>query len=310
VLGSRLLAAALAIAGWACGWILPAGWASAAEAPPAGYDRAGVRHNEQCVTPARAGRVIVRDVRGAQLQTLGGPVAEPAEVRETCAPHAGIRLEGIETVTVGRVSLYYTWPLERGAQSAGFVAADELASAPALDASAAAGNGMPAPPTPGEPAYALTPLDIAPEQRYGGAARSSPASARRWYTYSVYGRPLAGAEFALMSWSWIDVAGGGIARAAVAEGQLFYPADVQAITLASRGGEGQPPNGTVTARYGYVTDDGGRLYGWMVTAHTFHGICFNHLAYAGGGAPLAGTLCPEDQLRDSIGDLPGWLRPG
>jgi hypothetical protein len=275
-------------------------WAN--EAPSALYDRPGVTHNEQCVEPARVGRVLVRDVSGAQLETLGGPVSEPSEAREACAV-AGIRLEGIEVVSAGGLSLYYTWPLEGGEQAPGFVAAGELASTPTLDAADAAGNGASAPPAPGEPVYRVTPIDIASEQRYQGHAT------RGWYTYSVYGRPVGGARFALMSWSWIDVAGGGIARAAVAEGELFHLADVRALTLVSGAGEGQPPNGTVKARYGFVSGGSGRLYGWMVTSHTFHGICYDHMAYAGGGAQPPETLCAEGELRDSIGDG-AWLRQG
>lgn len=75
----------------------------------------------------------------------------------------------------------------------------------------------------------------------------------------------------------------------------------QLRTLASVIG-GLPANGSVTARYGYVSNGSERLYGWMVSSHTFEGMCFDHMAYAGGGPPLAGTLCPADALSDSIGD--------
>jgi hypothetical protein len=40
----------------------------------------------------------------------------------------------------------------------------------------------------------------------------------------------------------------------------------------------------------------------MVSSHTFAGVCYDHMAYAGGGPPLAGTLCPAQALSDSIGD--------
>jgi hypothetical protein len=197
------------------------------------------------------------------------------------------------------LTLYYSWPLEGGEQASGFVAGEELAGAPRLDAADAAGNGSPASPAPGEPVFRVKPEDVASGQRYEGPSTGD------WYTYSVYGRPLGGAAFALMSWSWVDVAGGGIARAAVAAGALFHPANVQPITLSSAAGPGRPANGTVTVRYGYVSGGGERLYGWMVTSHTFDGACYDHLTYAGVGAPLAGTLCPEGELADSIGDGPG-----
>ena len=286
------------------------------EAPAAAYDRAGVTHNDQCVQTTAGGRAVVRDLEGNQLQTAGGPLTDPPEAAETCSRQPGVRLEGIEALSSHGMTMYYTWPLEHGGQSPGFIAAGELASAPALNGADAAGNGAPAPPAPGEPAYAITPQDIAHEQRYEGPTHPGPThrgpthpgpthpGSGSWYTYSVYGRPVGGARFALMTWSWIDVAGGGIARAAVAEGELFHPSNVEPITLATSAGAGQPANGAVTARYGYVEDDVQRVYGWMVSSHTFGETCFDHMAYVGGGPALPATLCPEGMLRDSIGDAP------
>jgi hypothetical protein len=279
------------LASWALGALV-----ALAPAPASLYDKPGVRHNEQCLPTLGGARVLVRGLEGEQLRTLAGPVSEPPEARETCAAGAGVRLEGIEAVTAGSLRMYYSWPLERGQQASGFIAATELAGAPLLEAAAAAGNGQPAPAAPGEPVYAVRPEDIASAQRYAGPSTGA------WYTYSVYGRPLGAAAFALMTWSWIDVAGGGIARAAVPEGALFHPSDVQPITLASAPGGGLPANGGVTARYGYVANAGERLYGWMVSSHTFAGVCYDHMAYVGGGPPLAGTLCPAQALSDSIGD--------
>jgi hypothetical protein len=273
----------------------PPSWAAE---PPATYDRAGVIHNEQCIETTADKPVVVRDVEGDQLQTAAGPLSDPPERAETCSTRPGIRFQGIEAVSAKAMTMYYTWPFEGGRQSPGFVWVDELASRPTVERDDAARNGAPAPLAPGEPAYRVTPEDIASEQLYKGP------STGRWYTYSVYGRSVGAAKFALMMWSWIDVRGGGIARAAVAEGEMFHPADVQPISLQSSSGEGQPANGTVTVRYGYVFNGTGRVYGWMVTSHTFNGVCHDHMAYAGGGAPLAETLCPVS----STGAVP-WVAP-
>jgi len=284
--------------------------APAAELPSALYDKPGVIHNEQCVHSTDDQPVPVRDLEGNPLETYGGAVSDPMQQGETCALAPGVRLEGIESLSGGGLAMYYSWPLEGGLQFPGFIAAGELASQPALDPADAAGNGAPAPPAPGEPVYAIVPQDIAHEQRYEGPAgtparrRRARPGAGRWYTYSVYGRPVGGARFALMTWSWVDVSGGGIARAAVSQGELFHPADVSPISLYTSAGAGQPANGEVTARYGYVWDGVQRVYGWMVVSHTFGETCFDHMAYAGGGPPLAGTLCPEGMLRDSIEDVP------
>jgi hypothetical protein len=239
----RVFAIAAVVATASAGWVTPASWA---EEPALRYDKAGVMHNEQCIQTNGDEPVVVRDVEGNQLQTAAGALTDPPEQGETCSERAGIRFQGIEAVSARAMTMYYTWPLEGGRQSPGFIWDEELASRPVLDVDAAAGNGVPTPPAAGEPAYRVTPEDIASEQRYRGP------STGRWYTYSVYGRSVGAARFALMTWSWIDVAGGGIARAAVAEGELFYPADVQPISLPSASAEGQPANGTVTVRYGYV----------------------------------------------------------
>jgi hypothetical protein len=288
---------AMAAVGVTClGWVLAP--PAPAEEPSASYDEAGVAHNEQCIATAGDRPVVVRDVEGNQLQTATGPLNDSPEQAETCSARPGIRFQGIEAVSAGAMTMYYVWPLEGGRQSPGFVWVGELAAPPIIEAADAAGNGEPAPPAVGEPAYRITPEDIAFEQRYRGP------STGRWYTYSVYGRAVGAAKFALMTWSWIDVEGGGIARAAVAEGELFYPADVQAISLSSSSGEGQPANGTVTVRYGYVFAGSTKIYGWMVTSHVFDGICYDHMAYAGGGTPLAETLCPTAGAGVSSGVSP------
>jgi hypothetical protein len=301
---ARGACSALALAALTC----LASASAARSAPPEGssraYDTPGVIHGEQCIGTPGGGAVPVRDIDGEQLQGAAGSLTDPPEARETCADGAGLRVEGIEAVAAAGMTMYYTWPLEHGAQAPGFVSAGGLASAPSVNAADGAGNGRVAPVAAGEPAYEITPVDIAPEQRYSG-----PGTAR-WYTYSVYGRPVGGARFALMSWSWIDVAGGGIARAAVSEGELFHPAAVQPITLDSAAGERQPANGSVTARYGSVSNGSEELYGWMVTSHTSGGVCYDHMAYAGGGEPLGGTLCPEGALSDSVWNASIWNRGG
>jgi hypothetical protein len=278
-------------------WVLASmAWA---EEPSSTYEKAGVIHNEQCIATTGGKPVVVRDVQGDQLQTGAGPLIDPPERAETCSAEAGIRFQGIEAVSAkNAMTMYYTWPLEGGRQSPGFVWVDELASRPVVGADDAAGNGVAAPLAAGEPSYRVMPEDIPSEQRYKGP------STGRWYTYSVYGRPVGASKFALMTWSWIDVDGGGIARAAVAEGELFYPADVRPISLPSSSGEGQPANGRVTVRYGYVFNGSERIYGWMVTSHIFNGECHDHMAYGGGGAPLPETLCPAVSTASA-----SWISP-
>jgi hypothetical protein len=98
--------------------------------------------------------------------------------------------------------------------------------------------------------------------------------------YAIYGSPAIdlgppadrerGVRYSMLSWSWINVRGGGVARALVRNGEQFHRCtDVPAITLASVDEAQQKiPNGWVEAVYGaIVAGDGHRLYGWIVSAH-------------------------------------------
>jgi hypothetical protein len=298
--------AVVGVAGLA--WVLaPLSWA---EESFKAYDRAGVSHNEQCVKTTEDRSVVVRDVEGNQLQTSAGPVTDPPEQAEICSDGAGIRFQGIESVSAKGMTMYYTWPFGGGGQAPGFVWVNELTSVPTVHLRYAKSNGATAPPAPGEPVYWITPTTISHEMCYSNVSAENkiPSDCGAWYEYAPYGEPISGARFTLMTWSWIDVSGGGIARAAVAEGELFYPANVQPISLPSTSGENRPENGRVTVRYGYVPNGTEKVYGWMVTSHVFDGVCHNHMAYAGGGAPLSATLCPgQPEATAGSGPISYWM---
>ena len=114
---------------------------------------------------------------------------------------------------------------------------------------------------------------------------------------------------ALLSWNWIDVAGGGIARAIVPWGERFYPAAVvDPITTKtyhySQDGNGKPlplgaENGSVTVRYGYVVDGSQRYFGWLVTKHVFNGVCYDHVSKF-SGQDMADTVCDRTPPAVSI----------
>ncbi len=102
--------------------------------------------------------------------------------------------------------------------------------------------------------------------------------------YAIYGDPsedLGAREdrtrhikYTLLEWSWINVRGGGVARALVKEGEKFFPCtDVPSIVLASvSDAQSKHHTGWVSAIYGAIpTADNGRLYGWMVSAHRHGG---------------------------------------
>jgi hypothetical protein len=102
--------------------------------------------------------------------------------------------------------------------------------------------------------------------------------------YAIYGDPsedlgppadrARGVKYTMLTWSWINVRGGGVARAIVADGAPFRPcSDVPVITLASDGdATSKTITGWVEARYGAIrTGDGAWLYGWIVARHAHEG---------------------------------------
>ena len=265
-------------------------------------------HNWQCVRTKNNAAVPVRDAEGRQLVNEYGAVTSMPAEREACAAarEPGLQLDGLEAVSVGGAEAFYSWPGDPvRSQSEGFVAASELAGRPALEPKDDAENGRPAPGVPGSPVYRITPTAFDNSQDYFGEASG------RWYVYDPYGLSTGGARYAVMTWSWVDVAAGGIARATVAEGAAFYPSDVEAIDTTTYGGSFARPNGSVIAHYGRVETGAGPLYGWMVTSHTYEGSCVDHMRYAGGGPPLPHTLCdvsaPSAVYGAGAGDLSEWL---
>jgi hypothetical protein len=271
------------------------------------------RSNEKCIETKEKKKVVVRGVNGNQLESSTfGLLYDTPE----CEGGKGVYLEGIESISAGGKKLSYTRPSGAG-QYHGFVWLSELAKEPPAPNRADAGkgtnsatgkeeyNGEPATSAPGEPYYSVTPVAIAHEQCYNpGSENPEKTACSPYYEYAPYGQPTSGARYALMTWSWIEVAGGGIARAAVAEGQHFYPTTVAPITKTTVSPSGAA-NGTVTAVYGFVNSGEKLVYGWMVMSHTYDGVCSNHMGYVGGtDGPLTGTLCPGVSTGEATGKTP------
>jgi hypothetical protein len=276
--------------------------------PASERDRPGVSHHEQCVATAGGGAIAIRGVAGEQLSNEAGAVLD---VPEACHGTAGLLLQGIESISARGFPMYYAWPRSI-VNSPGFVRAGELAGTVSVKAADAAGNGRPAPPAPGDPYYIVEPARIPGQQCYPGRARPNPSCRHGFLSFEPYGLPTGDdPSYTLMTWSWTDVAGGGIARAAVPAGARFFPADVEPIMTESYGPAGEA-DGSVTVRYGYVETGEGQVYGWMVASSVFEGAqaegrqgCEDHMIYGGGGPPLAGTLCGASERTPLDGPVTG-----
>ena len=276
----------LSLAGVLAAALVSAASAYAMMEPASKYDLGGLSHNEQCIATKNGATVAMRDVEGHQLVDQGGGVTSRPEEREACARahKKGLQMDGLEMVSAGGTESFYSWPGEPVVgQAEGFVARSDLASSPALNSEDERGNGKATSDAPGSPAYRVTPVPFSNEQWYPGGSK--------WYRYDPYGQPTGGAKYALMTWSWVNVSGGGVSRAAVAEGALFYPSNVEPIKLTTYAKSLEKPNGVAIARYGRVSTGSGSIYGWMVTSSTYEGACVNHMVYASGGPALPNTLC-------------------
>jgi hypothetical protein len=97
--------------------------------------------------------------------------------------------------------------------------------------------------------------------------------------YAIYGDPsedlgpaadrARGIRYTMLTWSWVNVRGGGVARALVRDGAPFRRCvDVPAIRLSSvADASAQHVTGWVEAVYGAIPSGGGALYGWIVARH-------------------------------------------
>ena len=216
----------------AAGLLAPAAAAPAraGEGSPSAYDRPGMSHEIQCIASRDGAPVVLRSIEARQLTAVQAgrriALSEPP-LQPQAQPDSGpcVRIQAIEPLQAQGMRMYYTWPFEpgevaRGAapQYPGLVWQGELARPPRLESAEAAEYGQPAPSAPGEPEYRVTPADINdPQQLYRGPSTGA------LYSFSPYGKDVGGAEFALLSWTWVDVDGGGIARAAVSGGNCSTP---------------------------------------------------------------------------------------
>lgn len=258
--------------------------------------------------------VIVRDANGDPLRDTSNNVVRSATdacplatypTRRCVNVQAFEMVQGTGTDGVTR-RLYYMWTNGITGAKPGYIHISDLKSSPTLDISKVKGNGAtsghaaPAD-APGSPQYVLTPADMGNKDMWYWP-ETCPNSEH--CSYTRYGRPFDNANAAMMVWSWPHKStderldGGGVARGIFSAGQIFHPSDVDPIQLptfppaaSEAASRAAGPNGSVTARFGWVrTTFGTKLYGWMTTKHVYYGVCVNHMTYS-IGTPVAGMVC-------------------
>lgn len=202
-------------------------------------------------------------------------------------PNSALRFQGMEMLEAdGGKDFYYTWGLGGVDGQSGHVHVSDMVARPSIDPDARGGsgslkNGRTAPDiilSDGtKKSYSVEPIAIPSEMHYIGP------STGLMYHYDNYGTPATpySSEHTPLSWSWINKTGGGIVRAQMKRGEVFYPANVSTITIASVDHNGAT-NGSVKAMYGSFWNGERRVFGWAVHSHIYQGVYTAHLNLLNG----------------------------
>ncbi|HEY7236829.1 MAG TPA: family 43 glycosylhydrolase [Gemmatimonadaceae bacterium] len=123
-----------------------------------------------------------------------------------------------------------------------------------------------------------TPRSVA-VQRIPGDVRYLNSAQTNAVPYAIYGDPsedlgpaadrARGIKYTMLTWSWINVRGGGVARSLVRDGERFRECtDVPPIRLSSvADAASRRITGWVEARYGAIGSEKEPLFGWLVVRH-------------------------------------------
>ena len=234
------------------------------------FNKDGLRHDHQ-YRRLKHGSAPIRDVDGR----VTGAVAENTKVSGHCtAAKPCVRLQGLELVDSPQGKLAYMWGI--GGNRSGHVLLSDLADAPDIDTSWRAGNGKPCQPLKGQDgkpkSYFVSPRAIEGTLRYKGQTYDDV------FSFKWYGTPGSDAglpDYTYLSWSWINKEGGGVVRALVSVGDLFYPCNVERITSHALANAQckkygvHCDSGWVKAMNGKVYNGERSVYGWLVHSHRF-----------------------------------------
>lgn len=221
-------------------------------AAASGFDHPGLSHHAQTIGLKH---------QNAPIRNLDGNPTGMTVTGKT------LRMQGLELVQSPIGDMYYTWG---DGQPSGFLHVSDLTARPDIDVGARAGNGQKCTLKKGQngqdKSYWVRPQPIESDSRYEGP------STHESYSLKWYG--VRGQGYTYLSWSWVDVAGGGVVRALVRDGDIFYPCAVHSLTTHSVASPGW-----VKVLYGMVQSNGHHYYGWLVHSHAYgNGPTVMHLA--------------------------------
>ena len=196
-------------------------------------------------------------------------------------PDGRLRFQGIEALTVGGRTYYYSWGAGGADGQSGHVWIADMQTRPTIDSTARGGsgglwNGRTAPDTylsnGTRKSYFVTPAAIPSAMGYIG-----PSTGLR-HSFTHYGTPASpySSGHTPLSWSWVNKTGGGIVRCQMKANDTFYPADVATININSIDSGGNV-NGSVKAMYGSIWNGAQRIFGWTVHSHIYQGTYVPHI---------------------------------
>jgi hypothetical protein len=261
--------------------------ASAAELAST-YDAPGQRHNDQCVNLSSG--LSSLDLRYLSGFATGFQLSNALTFTSSGGCQTGqIRLDVHEVVRVPSnpdPAVKQGLVFHRGGNGYvdadnvkyGQVAVSQLNGKLPKPVPSGGGRGQPCQTLQATP-YKVSVQPIPPEMKYKSPAQTGGNNAGASYLH--YGDPASqqgdrhDIHYSTLTWSWIDVAGGGHNRILLAPDQQVRLCDVQEIRRDSWAPSSIAPdgqvNGWVIARYVQTrVANGPALYGWMVWQHHYN----------------------------------------
>ncbi len=165
------------------------------------------------------------------------------------------------------------------------------------------------------PGYIATIRSVPPRMKYK-RPQDIPSGNNSGASFLHYGDPASDQgdrhdiHYSYLTWSVVNVRGGGMVRALIAPGKIVRTCDVEPVTMDSYDKNGDV-NGTVTARYVRITVGSCPLYGWMMWSHDYFPERWGAATHA---TPLATppprAATPDDDCPTAAPPQPVTVRTG
>jgi hypothetical protein len=250
--------------------------AAQATQPASTYDAPGQRHDNVCANPAGPSL----NLRYLDGSPTGFTLSNALAFADGSCATGQIRLDLHEVVSLpnntGALVFHRGGNGYVDAENVkyGQVLVSDLAGALPNPVPSGGGRGDPCPLANGRNRYAVSVQSIPAPMKYKTPAQAGGNNAGASYLH--YGDPASDQgsrhdiHYSTLTWSWVDVSGGGHNRALLAPGQIVQRCDVKAIRRDAWDPTGAV-DGWVIARYVRTSMGGAALYGWMVWEHEYFG---------------------------------------